>query len=105
MTAHIQVFFSADDAVPGKLSREEAKNLLKSDREFNKIVIIQDGIRGIIGDMYVTIYNMGPAAEAAEPATNYLCKMSSNGWSSSFNATRDKLYTSLTDGRGLWTLM
>jgi hypothetical protein len=96
--ANITLFSSTGDTVAKVLTREEARTFLRGGEEFHKMIIVQDGIRGIIGDMYVTVYNNGDGS-------GYTVKLSSDGWLSSLTATRDKLYTALMAGRGLWTLM
>lgn len=81
---------------PTHMTSGELREFLRGSDEFTSLRITQDGIDGVIGDMYVYIDRQGDGA--------YLCRIHGSGFNAQSRVERAELWATLTDAYGLWSL-
>ena len=81
---------------PIRMTAAEFREFAKGTEEFASVRITQEGMGGVLGDMYVYIDNRANG--------EYVCKIQGAGFSAQRCVERVALWATLMDGYGLWAL-
>ncbi len=97
MSSAINIKLTIDaDSSPTSMTPAEFREFVKGSEDFAVARIIQEGIRGVVSNMYVNI------TRAAD--NTYICIIDGTGFSGRRRVKRADLWATLMDGYGLWAL-